>query len=110
MITGCVRLKAVSFGEYLTILPKATFEGCTELSDVVMPGVTQIGESAFSGCTKIASLTLTNKITKVNQKAFDGWTEDQTINLPDFVKDEVPSGWNANWNLGCNAKMVWKAA
>lgn len=110
LFTGCVRLKAVSFGEDLTILPRATFEGCTELSDVVMPGVTQIGESAFSGCTKIASLTLTNKITKVNQKAFDGWTEDQTINLPDFVKDEVPSGWNAKWNLGCNAKMVWKAA
>ena len=106
---GCVNLKTVSFGENLTTLPKNTFLGCTALTQVEMPGVTEIKDNVFGNCTSL-NLTLTSGVTKVGANVFDGWTGTQTINLPDYEEGKLPSGWNAAWNTGCNAKIVYKKA
>lgn len=106
---GCVNLKTVSFGENLTTLPKNTFLGCTALTQVEMPGVTEIKDNVFGNCTSL-NLTLTSGVTKVGANVFDGWLETQTINLPDYEEGNLPSGWNAAWNAGCNAKIVYKKA
>ena len=59
--------------------------------DVVVPDmidglpVTTIGESAFSGCTGLTSITLPNSITSIGSKAFSGCTGLTSITLPNSV-------------------------
>ena len=37
----------------------------------------------------------------------DGWQDSQTINIE---ANQVPSGWDDNWNLQCNANIVYAYA
>ena len=108
VFSGCTRLTTVSLGEGVTVLGKKVFLNCSALTTVLMPGVTQVGQYAFAGCSSVRTLTLTSAVTAVDTNAFDGWTETQTINLPDYEEGKLPSGWNAAWNTGCSAKIVYK--
>lgn len=108
--SGCTRLTTVSLGSGVTVLGKNVFFNCSALTTVLMPGVTQIGQYAFAGCSGLTSLALTSAVTAVDANAFDGWLETQTINLPDYEEGNLPSDWNAAWNTGCNAKIVYKKA
>lgn len=110
VFSGCTRLTTVSLGSGVTVLGKNVFFNCSALTTVLMPGVTQIGQYAFAGCSGLTSLTLTSAVTAVDANAFDGWLETQTINLPDYEEGNLPSAWNAAWNAGCNAKIVYKKA
>lgn len=110
VFSGCTRLTTVSLGSGVTVLGKNVFFNCSALTTVLMPGVTQIGQYAFAGCSGLTSLTLTSAVTAVDANAFDGWIETQTINLPDYEEGNLPSDWNAAWNAGCNAKIVYKKA
>lgn len=110
VFSGCTRLTTVSLGSGVTVLGKNVFFNCSALTTVLMPGVTQIGQYAFAGCSGLTSLTLTSAVTAVDANAFDGWLETQTINLPDYEEGNLPSAWDAAWNAGCNAKIVYKKA
>ena len=110
VFSGCTRLTTVSLGSGVTVLGKNVFFNCSALTTVLMPGVTQIGQYAFAGCSGLTSLTLTSAVTAVDANAFDGWLETQTINLPDYEEGNLPTDWNAAWNTGCNAKIVYKKA
>ena len=110
VFSGCTRLTTVSLGSGVTVLGKNVFFNCSALTTVLMPGVTQIGQYAFAGCSGVTSLALTSAVTAVDANAFDGWLETQTINLPDYEEGNLPSAWNAAWNAGCNAKIVYKKA
>ena len=110
VFSGCTRLTTVSLGSGVTVLGKNVFFNCSALTTVLMPGVTQIGQYAFAGCSGLTSLVLTSAVTAVDANAFDGWLETQTINLPDYEEGNLPSDWNAAWNAGCNAKIVYKKA
>lgn len=110
VFSGCTRLTTVSLGSGVTVLGKNVFFNCSALTTVLMPGVTQIGQYAFAGCSGLTSLALTSAVTAVDANAFDGWLETQTINLPDYEEGNLPSAWNAAWNAGCNAKIVYKKA
>lgn len=110
VFSGCTRLTTVSLGSGVTVLGKNVFFNCSALTTVLMPGVTQIGQYAFAGCSGLTSLALTSAVTAVDANAFDGWLETQTINLPDYEEGNLPSDWNAAWNAGCNAKIVYKKA
>ena len=46
------------------------FENKSKLVNVVMPNVTSIGNSAFSGCASLALTSLPNGITSINQGTF----------------------------------------
>lgn len=110
VFSGCTRLTTVSLGSGVTVLGKNVFFNCSALTTVLMPGVTQIGQYAFAGCSGLTSLALTSAVTEVDANAFDGWLETQTINLPDYEEGNLPSAWDAAWNAGCNAKIVYKKA
>lgn len=62
-----------------------SFVGCnglTKLTTVVLPStVTSIGESAFSGCMRLESITLPN-VTEVGYGAFSGCSSLKSIELP----------------------------
>ena len=52
---------------------KLRFRRCSHLANIVIPpGVTSIGDFAFSGCTNLASVTIPEGVTSIGEEAFDG--------------------------------------
>lgn len=49
-------------------------------------GMSEIGENAFYGCTKLTSITIPDGITKIGYDAFKGCTSLSSITIPDGVK------------------------
>ncbi len=61
--------------------------------DVTIPdGITQVGSSAFSGCSSLTSLTIPNSITTIGESAFEDCAYLKTITLGKSLT-----------NIGCNA-------
>ena len=49
------------------------FSGCSRLTSLTIPSsVTEIGKSAFNGCSGLTSLTLPSSVTWISESAFDG--------------------------------------
>ncbi len=68
-------IEVVKMGSFIEEIPDSTFEGCSSLKYVICPGVTQIGNNAFSGCTSLEKFTISNDITEVGENAFEGVPE-----------------------------------
>lgn len=64
---------------------------------IIPEGVTEIGSSAFSGCTELESITIPNSVTKIEEDAFAWCRSLQSIIIPDSVTeigDRVFDGCN----------------
>jgi len=71
----------------------SAFEGCTSLASVTIPdSVTSIGWDAFAGCTSLASVTIPDSVTSIGWDAFRGCTSLASVTIPDSV---TSIGWYA---------------
>ncbi len=62
--------------------------GCTNLTSVtVMPGETEIGESAFQDCSSLTSVTLPTSVTKFNSDAFKKCSSLTNIEIPSSLNN-----------------------
>jgi len=87
--------------------------------------VTSIGDSAFSGCTSLTSVTIGNSITSIGDSAFEGCNALMGVTIFDSVismgynafsdclsltiyceAESMPSGWDSSWNPD-NRSVVW---
>ena len=64
----------------------AAFDGCTNLSNVIMPdSVTSVGVAAFAGCTHLTSMTVSTNITDIGDDAFEFCYVLDNFTFPDSV-------------------------
>ena len=64
----------------LTIPESVTFRGCPY-------PVTSIGNSAFSGCSGLKSVTIGNSVTKIGDRAFDWCSGLTSVTIPNSVTE-----------------------
>ena len=65
---------------------ESAFSGCTGLTSITIPNsVMGIGNSAFSGCTGLTSITIPNSVTEIGSWAFSGCTGLTSVTIPNSV-------------------------
>ena len=70
----------------VTNIGASAFKGCTGLTSVTIPDkVTHIGVSAFEGCTGLTSVNIPDSVTSIGSCAFEGCTGLTSVNIPDSV-------------------------
>ena len=107
----CTNLESVTVEKAVTMLGDYSFRNCAKLQSFDATELVEVGSYVFENCTGMTNITLTNKLQKMStgKSLFNKWTSEQTIYL-DFEEGQMPSTWNAAWNTGCNAKIVYKKA
>ena len=107
----CTNLESVTVEKAVTMLGDYSFRNCAKLQSFDATELVDVGSYVFENCTGMTNITLTNKLQKMStgRYLFNKWTSEQTIYL-DFEEGQMPSTWNAAWNTGCNAKIVYKKA
>ncbi len=85
LLSGCKTSEIPSDGS-VTSIGNSAFSGCTGLTSVTIPGsVTSIGSDAFYNCTGLTSITIHDSVTSIGNSAFSGCTGLTSITIPDSV-------------------------
>jgi len=72
----------------VTNIGDSAFEGCTSLTDVTIPNsVASIGDSAFYGCSSLIGVTIPNSVTSIGDGAFAYCTSLTNVTIPNSVTD-----------------------
>ena len=62
------------------------FSGCSRLTSLTIPSsVTEIDESAFEGCSGLTSLTIPSSVTSIGRSAFEGCSGLTSLTIPSSV-------------------------
>ena len=56
----------------VTYIPSLCFEGCTGLTSIKMPNITDIGDGAFKSCTGLVNLTIPDAVTTLRKDLCNG--------------------------------------
>ena len=63
----------ITFDAPVTLIGEGAFEGCDRLASITIPnGVTLIGEDAFEGCSSLVSITIPDSVTSIEEESFVG--------------------------------------
>ena len=102
---NCTGLENIEMSEGITRIESSTFDGCTNLKNINIPqNVKYIGEAAFADCINLSNIIIWKNMENIAYRTFEGWQNTQTINIE---ANQIPDGWDQNWNYGCNANIVY---
>ena len=72
--------------DYVTEIGNSAFYGCSSLKSITIPnGVTSIGDSAFFGCSSLTSITIPDGVTSIGAFAFCFCSSLTSITIPGGV-------------------------
>ena len=79
-------IKDLIIPEGVTNIGSSAFSGCSGLTSVTIPeGVTSIGEYVFSGCSGLTSVTIPEGVTSVGERAFYNCSGLTSVTIPSSV-------------------------
>ena len=79
-------VKRIILGDSVTTIGNSAFSGCSSLTSVTISNsVTTIGGYAFSGCSSLTSVTIPNSITTIGGYAFSGCSSLTSVTIPNSV-------------------------
>ena len=78
----------------VTSIGNSAFSNCTSLTSVTIPNtVTSIGNSAFSNCASLTSVTIPNSVMSIGSYAFSGCLALTSITIPNSVTSIEEAGF-----------------
>lgn len=85
---NCRVLKAISFGPRLTDFGEDVFKGCTgfETIDLTKSNIRRLSKSAFEGCTDLSTVLLPQSLSYIGAKAFYNCSNLNAIILPESIR------------------------
>ena len=79
-------VKEVAVPNNVTSIGDSAFSGCTGLTSITIPdGVTSIGNGAFNKCSSLTSVTIPDSVTSIGEGAFYDCTGLTSITIPNSV-------------------------
>ena len=81
--SGCTSLKEIIIPDSVTAIGSRAFSSCTSLSKVKLSNnLAMIDEGTFSGCTSLAEIVIPDSVTEIGNNAFSGCTSLSKVDLP----------------------------
>ena len=73
-------------GSDVSSLGNSAFSGCSKISTIIVPDYVEIiGPYAFSGCNNLTNVVISNGVKTIGQNAFDSCSSLSSIAIPSSV-------------------------
>ena len=83
-IPQSVTFNAVTYS--VTSIGESAFSGCSGLANITIPNsVTSIGDYVFKGCSSLTSITIPISVTSIGSYTFEGCTGLTSVSIPNSV-------------------------
>lgn len=87
---NCYKLSSITIPNTVTTIKNSAFRNCRALTNIPYgtdPHVTEIGESAFAGCTGFTEVEIKQPVSIIKSNAFNGCSNMTMINLPATITE-----------------------
>ncbi len=83
--TSSENVTKITVADTVKNIGKNTFKNCTDIEIEIGGALTSVGEAAFLGCNKLASVKLAEGLTTIPPQAFTGCSSLTELNIPKSV-------------------------